>query len=227
MGHYPGKEKSIMDVFMSICEKAGIAVTVLQDINGTCCGQIFSSKGFSDAYRYTANKLMAQLWASSAEGVYPIVMDVSSCTFTLKKMRYALTEENQRRYEKLRILDSVDFLHDMVIPSAEVRFMKEEVILHPVCSLEKMKTTDKFFKVARHFARAVTIPKHAGCCGMAGDRGFLFPELTSSATHHEASEVRENQYDGYYSTTRTCEMAMSEAVRRNYESVLFLVDEGI
>jgi D-lactate dehydrogenase len=62
---------------------------------------------------------------------------------------------------------------------------------------------------------------------MAGDRGFLFPELTSSATHAEASEVSLKSYDGYYSSTKTCEIAMSEAVNENYLSILYLVDEAI
>jgi D-lactate dehydrogenase len=62
---------------------------------------------------------------------------------------------------------------------------------------------------------------------MAGDRGFLFPELTASATHHEAEEVKRSVYDGYYSSTKTCEMALSEAVKQNYESILYLVDETV
>ena len=61
---------------------------------------------------------------------------------------------------------------------------------------------------------------------MAGDRGFLFPELTASATNAEATEVKQQKYDGYYSSTKTCEIAMSEAVKENYESILYLVDEA-
>jgi D-lactate dehydrogenase len=80
-------------------------------------------------------------------------------------------------------------------------------------------------KIARHLAREVTVPLHAGCCGMAGDRGFLFPELTRSATLPEALEVNEHPYDGYYSSAKTCEMALSEAVGKNYESIVYLLDE--
>jgi D-lactate dehydrogenase len=90
-----------------------------------------------------------------------------------------------------------------------------------------MKTEDQFVKVARHFAAEVTVPVHAGCCGMAGDRGFLIPELTASAALPEALEVQQKEYDGYYSSTKTCEMAMSEAVKKNYESILYLVDETL
>jgi D-lactate dehydrogenase len=227
MGTYDGKVKTLMETFMSICQKAGIQAVVMDDLKGSCCGQVFSSKGFDDAYRYTANKIVNQLWTATREGVLPVVIDVSSCAHTLLHLRPVLNAENNARFDKLIILDSIDFLHDMVIPASRVKHRKNDIVLHPVCSLEKMKTQEKFLKVAKHFAQGVTIPRHAGCCGMAGDRGFLFPELTDSATHHEASEVRERNYDGYYSSTRTCEIAMSDAVMQNYESILYLVEEAL
>jgi hypothetical protein len=71
------------------------------------------------------------------------------------------------------------------------------------------------------------VPENAGCCGMAGDRGFLFPALTAAATAPEAKEVNQQSYNGYYSSTKTCEMAMSEAVKENYESILYLVDDAL
>ena len=124
-------------------------------------------------------------------------------------------------------MESVEFLHDMVIPLVKNATKKESVVLHPVCSLEKMGTLQKFVAVARFFANEVTLPAHSGCCGMAGDRGFIFPELTASATANEAAEVKQSRYDGYYSSTRTCEIAMSDAVGIEYESILYLVDECI
>ena len=157
----------------------------------------------------------------------PVVIDVSSCAYTLHHLRPVLNDENKQKFDSLTILDSVDFLHDMVMPFVQVKAKQKDIVLHPVCSLQKMKTENKFIKVAQHFARSVTVPKHAGCCGMAGDRGFLFPELTASATNAEATEVKLQKYDGYYSSTKTCEIAMSEAVKENYESILYLVDEAL
>ncbi len=226
MGTYPGKKKNIMETFMSVCEKSGIGVSVISNVNDTCCSQIFSSKGFHAAYEFTANKTIDNLWNSSNHGEKPVVIDVSSCAYTLHQLRPLLTDDNKEKFDKLRILDSVDFLYAMVLPAITPKVKKNNVVLHPVCSLQKMKSEDKFAAIARHFANEVTIPKHAGCCGMAGDRGFLFPELTTSATAPEGNEVRQKKYEGYYSTTKTCEMAMSEAVSENYESILYLVDEG-
>jgi len=219
--------KNIMQTFMDVSSKAGINVKIVNDINSSCCGQIYSSKGFGKAYTYAANRIVEQLWQSSENGMHPIVMDVSSCTYTLHHLRPALSDQNQTKFDQLKIIDSVDYLHDMVIPVCQPARKKQQIVLHPVCSLKKMHIENKLVRIANHFAENVTVPLSAGCCGMAGDRGFLFPELTASATAAEANEVKQKEYDGYYSSTKTCEMAMSDAVGRNYESVLYLVDEAM
>ena len=227
IGTYNGKKKNLVETFISICNKSGIGVVPLSELEGSCCGQVFSSKGFTKAYRFMANRIVSQLWLDSKQGVLPIVIDVSSCAYTLLQIRPALEEQNKLKFDQLVILDSVDFLHDTILPRVSRKSSKKSIVLHPVCSLQKMKTEGKLVSIAKHFADMVTIPSRAGCCGMAGDRGFLFPELTESATNGEALEVRQKKYDGYYSTTKTCEMALSAAVKENYESVLYLVDEGI
>jgi len=227
LGSYKGKEKNILQTFMSICSKSGIDVVVLENATGSCCSQIFSSKGYKAAHQFTANNIIEKLWQSSREGTFPIVIDVSSCAYTLHHLRPSLNEANKQKYDQLTILDSVDFLHDMVMPAAVVKQQKSNIVLHSVCSLEKMKTSHKFINLAQHFAVGVTVPKNTGCCGMAGDRGFLLPELTASATHPEAVEVNDHQYAGYYSSTKTCEMAMSDAVKATYESILYLVEEAL
>ena len=87
LGAYEGKEKNIMETFMSICNKSGIDVVVIGNVSGSCCSQIFSSKGFNDACHFTANDIADRLWKSSNEGAFPIVIDVSSCAYTLHNIR--------------------------------------------------------------------------------------------------------------------------------------------
>jgi D-lactate dehydrogenase len=227
MGTYVGEQQNTIETFLSICGKANIGVKIVDDVNGTCCSQIFSSKGFSMAHKHTANKIVEQLFQSTNEGNLAVVIDVSSCAYTLHQLRPVLSNENKSKFDKLKILDAVDFLHDIVVPNVKAKYKLDSVVLHPVCSLQKMKTENKFVGIAQAFAVEVTVPKNAGCCGMAGDRGFLFPELTDSATHHEGSEVRSQKFSGYYSSTKTCEMALAEATSENYKSILYLVDKCI
>jgi D-lactate dehydrogenase len=226
MGRYPGRERNLMEVFLDVCRKTGIGVVVPEGLHGSCCSQIFSSKGHAEAHRETANRVVDLLWKASREGALPVVTDVSSCAYTLRNLRPVLDTERRARFDSLVCMDSVEFLHDRVMPRlGGLSPLMRSVVLHPVCSLEKMGTESKWLSLARRCASEVEVPASAGCCGMAGDRGFLVPELTSSATRSEAEEVKRGSYDGYYSSTRTCEMAMSEAVGRDYESIVYLVDD--
>ena len=96
--------------------------------------------------------------------------------------------------------------------------------LHPVCSVVKMNVSEKLRAVVERVADA-EVPINAGCCGFAGDRGFVVPELTSAATRHEALEVVSKTYAGYYSSSRTCEIALARATGRPYRSFWHLLDE--
>jgi len=124
-------------------------------------------------------------------------------------------------------MDTVEFLNEMVRHKVEVKKQKDTIVLHSACALEKLKIEGKFLNVANHFTKDVVLPKHNGCFGMAGDRWFLFPELTKLATKHEKQHVENIACDGYYASTKTCEMSMSDASNKNYESVRFFVDECI
>jgi D-lactate dehydrogenase len=80
--------------------------------------------------------------------------------------------------------------------------------------------------IAECCAGSVTVPLTLGCCGFAGDRGLLFPELTASATEKESTEVNAREYSGYYSSNITCEIGMSTATGKEYRSIVYLVEEA-
>ncbi|WP_018479451.1 FAD-binding and (Fe-S)-binding domain-containing protein [Pontibacter roseus] len=227
MGTTTEGKKNIIETFKSISYKVGVKFMIPQDVQSACCGQIFSSKGYSKAYAHTANETIRKVWEWTDRGRLPLVLDITSCTHTLQSCRPVLTPENREKFDAITIIDSIDYIADFILPKAKVLKKKNKVVVHPVCSLQKMGLEAKFVGIAQQLAQQVTVPMHAGCCGMAGDRGFLVPELTASATAPEAQEVKQTQYDGYYSTARTCEMAMSEAVGKNYESIVYMLDECI
>jgi D-lactate dehydrogenase len=226
MGDTVTSEKNVVESLLSVSTKANIQVIIPSNLSNNCCGQLFSSKGFAPAFSHAANDTIAKLYETTNGGQLPIVLDVTSCTQTLANCRYVLNDENRVKFDALTIIDSVDYLHDYVMPRIQVNRKKSAIVLHPVCSMQKMNGLPmKFNAIAANFAYQVTQPLFAGCCGMAGDRGFLFPELTKAATRKEANEVKGKVFEGYYSSSKTCEIAMSDAVGENYKSILKLVDE--
>ena len=74
-----------------------------------------------------------------------------------------------------------------------------------------MNINDSLREVAAAVAESVTVPDTWGCCGFAGDRGMLHPELTASATHAQAAELAEGTFDAFASCNRTCELGMTRA----------------
>jgi D-lactate dehydrogenase len=218
-------KSSVFDTFMRVSKKAGISVKIPSDIGNMCCGQLFSSKGYADAFAFKANETIEQLWDITKQGALPVILDVSSCTHTLQHCEGVLNPQNKELFKQLNIIDSIDYLADYVQPKLPAKTKKNTVVLHPVCTLKKMALEDKLVKLTNAYANRVDVPFNLGCCGMAGDRGFTHPELTASATAYEAKEVKACSYDGYYSSAKTCEVAMSDAVGENYESILYLIDE--
>jgi D-lactate dehydrogenase len=209
---------------ITLAQRAGTPLHIPLDVEGTCCGVPFSSKGFSDAHRNSVNGAIEKFWAWSDRGRLAIVVDTSPCTYGLVTCRPYLTPENQVLFDQLIILDSVEFAHDTLLPRLKVLRKLDSVALHPVCSITKLNLNAKLEAVAKACANLVVVPRTAGCCGFAGDRGFLVPELTAAATKHEAAEVTSQTFDGYYSSSRTCEIGMTRSTSEIYRSFIYLLE---
>jgi len=216
----------LVDTLVALAERAGVPVHVPPDAAGTCCGVPFSSKGYAEAHAIAANRAIQRFWRWSDGGRLPVFVDTSPCTYGLLHSREALTEENRRRFDALTILDGVAFVHDVLLPKLTVTRREPSAVLHPVCSLVKMGLVPKLEAVARACAETATVPPDAGCCGFAGDRGFLFPELTASATRLEAEEARAAGAAGHWSSSRTCEAGLSRATGARYRSFVHLVERA-
>jgi D-lactate dehydrogenase len=213
----------INQVIKSLCDKAGLQIKIADHTTGVCCGQLFSSKGFVPAYQHTVNNTIEILWKWTEGGKVPVLMDVTSCTHSIQSSEGYLTDENKARFKQLHFIDSIDFAADYLLPRLQIQNKKDAIVFHPVCTVYKMNLMQKLQSIGNACAHQADIPFLSGCCGMAGDRGFYYPELTASATKDEVKEVAKKEYNGYYSSGKTCEMAMSESSKQNYQSIFYLL----
>ncbi|MBK6794277.1 MAG: FAD-binding oxidoreductase [Anaerolineales bacterium] len=218
--------QSLAETFITIANRANINLHIPANAAGHCCGMPFSSKGYKSAYQAALHKTLTQMWDWSEHGKYPIVIDTTSCTHTLKTCGDDLTPEDKEIWNQLTILDGVEFLHDHVLPKLEIHPVDEEVILHPNCSARKLNLDAKMFAIAKQCAKNAVVPFALGCCAFAGDRGLTHPELTASATEKETAEILKRDYDGYYSSNITCEIGMKEATGKDYVSIVYLVEKA-
>lgn len=61
------------------------------------------------------------------------------------------------------------------------------------------------------------------CCSVAGERGFMRPALNEYALRQLKAGVPDNCTMGH-STSRTCEIGLSEMADMPYQSLLYLVE---
>jgi D-lactate dehydrogenase len=208
-----GDEKAISEVVLSLLERAGFEVIIPDNLSGLCCGMPFSSKGFKEDGKKKSDELESVLLKATQNGKYPVLCDMSPCTKTML----------QNFKADMKIYDTVDFTHDVLLERLKFNQTDEPIVIHTTCSTRKSGLTEKFEKIARVCSSHVTIPEDVGCCGFAGDRGFTFPELNKSALRHLKSSIPSNVKYAF-STSKTCEIGLSEESGLDYKSIFYLVE---
>ena len=217
-------EPTVVAAVVAVSARAGTPVWIPPDAPGHCCATPWSSKGYPEAHAFMAAKTAAALWRWSDGGRLPIVVDASSCTGGLRdELPGALPEQQAERHRSLEILDSVEWV-ERLLPQLDFSRIGS-LAVHPTCSTRHMDQTVVLQRVAEAVAEDVYVPPSAYCCGFAGDRGLLHPELTSSATAAESAEVNARPFDAYVTNNRTCEIGLANGIGRPYRSLVQLVEE--
>jgi D-lactate dehydrogenase len=217
---------SLADAMVAVSERAGLPLWIPADLAGTCCATVWNSKGYIDGNKFMANKVVEKMWEWSDGGRLPVMCDASSCTFGItSEIQSHLTLQNLARHKQLKLIDSVGWAHDYLLPRLQVRRRVGAIAVHPVCSTYHLDLAEKLNALGEALAEEAVTPLYATCCAFAGDRGFLHPELTLSATSEQAEELGDQHFDRYICSNRTCELGMSLATGKDYRSVIFLLEE--
>ncbi|MGI5448449.1 FAD-binding and (Fe-S)-binding domain-containing protein [Streptomyces sp. CA-243310] len=218
---------SLPQALVALSERAGLPVWIPRDVYGTCCATIWHSKGLDAGNRVMANRMVESAWGWTAGGRLPLVVDASSCTLGIAhEVVPHLTDDNRALHAELRVVDSVVWAAEELLPRLEIRRTIGSAVLHPTCSMEHLGDTGALRAVAEACAEEVVVPDDAGCCAFAGDRGMLHPELTASATAREAAEVTARAFDAHLSANRMCEVGMDQATGRSYHSALLELERA-
>jgi D-lactate dehydrogenase len=206
------EEKSLYDTTVEVLQKAGFEIILPKEIEDLCCGMPFSSKGFTKQAEQKSTQLEKALIEVSNNGEYPILCDTSPCT---KKMHESFISD-------IKIYEPIEFCLDYVVNELEFTKIDEPITIHSTCSSRKMGLHEKFITLAKLCANDVIVPADVKCCGFAGDRGFNFPELNKSAL----SSLKEQTSGAKlaFSTSKTCEIGLSEESGLDYNSILYLVN---
>lgn len=198
---------------VALLEKAGYGVKFPENLSNLCCGMAFDSKGFKEEGAMKAEELNRALLSASNNGELPVYADMSPCLYRMK----------ETLDKRLRLYEPIEFILRHLTEALEFKKLPETVAIHATCSSTKMGLSSDFKKLAEMCAEKVVVPDGVGCCGWAGDRGFTFPELNTSALAGLRPGIPEGCAGGY-STSRTCEIGLSLHSGLSYKSIVYLVD---
>ncbi|MCW4466060.1 FAD-binding oxidoreductase [Glutamicibacter sp. MNS18] len=210
-----GDGDGVAAAFEQLLVNAGVSVLVPVGIESMCCGTPWTSKGYTQGHQVMEHRVIERVRAAQPEGAaLPVISDATSCTEGFEQILAGAGYTVQ---------DALGFTARHLLDRLPTGKKIDSLTLHPTCSSTQMGLNDALEAIARATADVVHVPQAWGCCGFAGDRGMLHPELTASATAAEAAEVRELDSTAHASCNRTCELGMTRATGKDYQHVLELL----
>jgi D-lactate dehydrogenase len=191
-------------------------VLIPADIDQLCCATPWSSKGLTQGFEEMALKTSSSILKHLKNPSIKVVSDASSCSQGLQNLLVDTSVITK---------DLVQFVAESVLPKLQISRKLSSLALHPTCSGVEMGTNKFLNQIAQSISNDVITPLDWSCCGFAGDRGLLHPELTASATEKEALEIKNQEIQYFASTNKPCQIALSTATGKKYVHIVELLDE--
>ena len=217
---------ALPEVFVALSKRAGKPLWIPDDVRGLCCSTPWSSKGYKRGQTWMSEQMSDALWRWSYGGRLPVVVDAASCTLGLEDdILEHLDDERKDRLKLVTLVDSIAWCKEL-LPSLQIRKTISKIMVHPTCSTNHLGLSETLLEIASTLAERAEIPLGTTCCGTAGDRGLLHPELVHSATRDTLIQIQSSGDDTcFVSANRTCELGMRQTTGRVYESFIYLLEE--
>ena len=202
---------SSSEYIVKIAEKASLKVLMMDKSHDLCCGMAFSSKGYTKSGGIIQGMLIDQIKNAYRKYNVPIIIDMSPCTETIRK---------SMNFEQIKIMDSLDFLNT-IKSRLSIKKLNLTCYVHSVCSDQPAGPTSIIHSIAQNCVEAIEDRKEDFCCGMGGDRGLMYPDLTKNSIKRSAHFPLKSTIG--VSSSRTCEIALSNELGIEFISIEALV----
>jgi D-lactate dehydrogenase len=216
---------SLPEALLTVSARAGRPLWLPPDVAGLCCGTPWSSKGFDDGHREMSRRVAKAVIEWTEDGRLPLIVDASSCTLgLLAEVPAALDDVQREAFERVEIIDSIAWVHRELMGTLEVRGKLGSVAVHPPCAASHLGLGGQLKEIAEALADEVIAPPVATCCGTAGDRGLLHPELPAAAAASDRIEFQLPEAEAHLSSNRTCEIGLAQAGGYSHSSFVLLLE---
>lgn len=215
--YFPGCQQTMMAshgqgifaAFNALCVAAGVQVSLL-DASNLCCGIPWKSRGLERPLQTMTDKVRRSL-----EGLDRVVIDASACAEGLREMLEGTSTE---------VVDVVDFVADALLPHLQIERRLASLYVHPTCATLQTCDDTGLMRIAHAIADDVVTPAAWRCCGGHGDSGLRHPDVPRTAAASFA-ELEQRTFDAYVSSTRSCEVALSQATSHPFRHIVEVLAE--
>ncbi|WP_121021086.1 FAD-binding and (Fe-S)-binding domain-containing protein [Helicobacter vulpis] len=206
--------RSLQEVFESLCAKAGFGVLYPPSLPKFCCGKAFINYADLSAQNQEKNAQMFKELCKGGE--IPIVLDHSACSAHLLE---------GFKDQGLQIYDMPIFIQEILLESLQIQPLQESVALYTMCASKRLGYQENMRALAQACVQGAVL-EHADtlCCGFAGDKGFLTPELNQHALMDLARFYKDKNLKRGFCSSSTCEVGLSQQTHIPFQHIAYLVD---
>ncbi|EPI3058908.1 FAD-binding and (Fe-S)-binding domain-containing protein [Campylobacter upsaliensis] len=209
-------KRALQEVFESLCKKADISVLYPENITRFCCGKAFKNYTLKTPELNPLKSFKDELLTLSENGKIPLVCDHSACSAELVS----------KLDKRLKIYDMSEFIEKEMLHKLNIKPLEEDLGLYVVCSAKKCGFDESLRKLARVCTKGkVYEHSQTHCCGFAGDKGFIKPELNANALKDLKNYFANLKITRFYSSSSTCEIGLSDTTRHFWQHLIYLLDE--
>jgi D-lactate dehydrogenase len=211
----PTRENGLLpttEAMLELMRRAGFDPVVPEHLDGQCCGQPFTSKGFPEEAGRVGKPTRDGLDAL-AGGKLMVVTDASTCAKHLRE-----------HPGQSPVLDSAEFILREILPRLTITRPVPALAVHHNCSAQRLKEQGAIEALAAAMAQKVVVLDAITCCGYAGDKGLYVPELNAHATRFGKAQIPTDCQIGI-STVSTCATGLSERMGIPFVSIASLLEQ--
>ncbi len=187
---------SLPEALVAVSARAGLPLWIPDDVAGHCCATPWTSKGYAAGARRMANHTVGALWRWSDGG--------RAAGRLRRELVHARACRGGGRRCSARSTPSATASsrsstrspgRASAAAATELKRKLASVAVHPPCASRHLEPTPTWPRSPATLADEVDVPVAATCCGFAGDRGLLHPELPLAATAEQAAELAGRHFD--------------------------------
>lgn len=208
---YPGcfindNQPQVGAAFVKVMNANGYEV--LTDEKFNCCGSPLVGTGFLDEAREHAENNVAEILKWKEKNI-PVVAACTSCSLMLKEEYFELFGEPEMREAGKNIFDAFEFLEIAAANgefNSNLKSVQKTLLYHVPCHLTSQSIGLPAVEILEEIPGLKIKLADAGCCGLAGNYGFLKNkyEISMKTGAKLFERIAKKDFDAVISDCGTC-----------------------